>query len=284
MELAIARRSWQDGVLAFFALLLIYLSCELSRTPKKSILYIPFVLIGSYCILIKESGVIVYGLCMAWVLAVLLWRERAVAKAIVLMLLGGMGFFAAGFILVAVVGGPGVALEVLRHVKDAMPTNAYAIDYQTGPWYRIPEGLWILTPACFILCIFGIGANLIRFRDNASAIADGYARTVISGMIFFTCLFIFITMLTPYCQNIRYISAVYGPFYLIAAMGMWALINFLRVKLRGVTLNAAMFIAAVVMVVIAVNAYGTFDRIFLKYGIRDISVRLLREAVYQGKL
>jgi Dolichyl-phosphate-mannose-protein mannosyltransferase. len=77
MDLAIARRSWQDGVLAFAGLLLIYCCCELTSDPKRNIWYIPFWFIGSWCIIIKESGVIVYGLCVIWLLSVMAFKEKS---------------------------------------------------------------------------------------------------------------------------------------------------------------------------------------------------------------
>ena len=272
MDLAIARRSWQDGVLALAGLLLIYCCCELTANPNRKIWYIPFWLIGIWCIIIKESGIIIYGLCVIWLFAVMALKERSFIKSTLLVVFTLLGISISALILGHVVGGILRVLEVLKHVKDAMPTNTWAIDYQTGPWYRILEGLWILTPASFILCIIGIVGVFSGDRHARQSI-------IAKWLIFIILSFLFITIVTPYMQNIRYLSIIFVPFYLMSGLGLWYLIYSAKDFLKGGAFYTMIAITVLVLVIISISDYQKFQRIFIKRGIREISIRLLRESV-----
>jgi hypothetical protein len=272
MDLAIARRSWQDGVLALAGLLLIYCCCELTADPKRKIWYISFWLIGIWCIIIKESGIIIYGLCVIWLFAVMALKERSFIKSTLLVVFTLLGISISVLILGHVVGGIPRVLEVLKHVKDAMPTNTYAIDYQTGPWYRILEGLWILTPASFVLCIIGIVKVFSGDRHARQSI-------IAKWLIFIILSFLFITIVTPYMQNIRYLSVTFVPFYLMCGLGLWYLIFLVKDFLKGGAFYAMIAITVLLLVIISIGDYQKFQQIFIKRGIKDISIRLLRESV-----
>jgi len=272
MDLAIARRSWQDGVLAFAGLLLIYCCCELTADLRRKIWYIPFWLIGNWCIIIKESGIIVYGLCVIWLFAMVALKERSFIKSALLVMFTLLGISISVFILGHVVGGIPRILEILKHVKDAMPTNTYAIDYQTGPWFRILEGLWILTPAGFVLCIIGIAGVFLGDRHARQSI-------IAKWLIFIIISFLFCTIVTTYMQNIRYLSVTFVPFYLICGAGLWYLISLVKDFLKGRVFYATIAITVLALALVSISDYQRFQRIFIKRGIRDISIRLLRESV-----
>ena len=105
MDLAIARRSWQDGVFAFAGLLLIYCCCELTANPRRKIWYIPFWIIGSWCLLIKESGIVIYGLCVIWLFAMTVFKERSLIKSVLLVVFTLLGISTSVLILGYVAGG-----------------------------------------------------------------------------------------------------------------------------------------------------------------------------------
>ena len=272
MDLAIARRSWQDGVLAFAGLLLIYCCCELTADPRRKIWYIPFWLIGSWCIIIKESGIIVYGLCVIWLFAVMAFKERSFIKSALLVVFTLLGISISILILGHVVGGIPRVLDVLKHVKDAMPTNTYAVDYQTGPWYRILEGLWILTPISFIICIIGIVEIFLGYDHGRQGI-------IAKWLIFIILSFLFITIITPYMQNIRYLSVTFVPFYLICGVGLWHLISLAKDFFKGGLFYTTIVIIVLALALVSISDYQKFQRIFIRRGIKDISIRMLRENV-----
>lgn len=272
MDLAIARRSWQDSVLAFAGLLLIYCCSELTVNPGRKAWYIPFWLIGSWCILIKESGIIVYGLCVIWLFTVAAFRERFLIKSALLVVFTLLGIGISVLILGHVAGGIPRVLEVLRNVKDAMPTNTYAIDYQTGPWYRILEGFWILAPASFVLFIIGIAGVFSGDRRAGQNI-------IAKGLIFIIFSFLFITIVTPYMQNMRYLSVTFVPFYLICGVGVWYLASLAKNVFKRGVFYATIAVTALALIFVSIGDYQKFRKIFIKRGIRDTSIRLLRESV-----
>lgn len=272
MDLAIARRSWQDGVLAFAGLLLIYCCCELTDNPGRKIWYIPFWLIGIWCVIIKESGIIIYGLCVIWLFAMAAFRERSFIRSVLLIVFTLLGISISVFILGYVVGGIPRVLEVLQHVKDAMPTNEYAINFQTGPWYRILEGLWIITPTGTALCIIGIAGVFLGDRHVGQSI-------IAKGFIFIILSFLFITIVTPYMQNIRYLSVTFVPFYLISGVGLWYLISLVKDFFKGRAFYITIAVIVLMLVFVAVGDYQKFQLIFIKKEMNDLNIYFLRKSV-----
>jgi hypothetical protein len=272
MDLAIARRSWQDSVMAFAGLLLIYCCCELTADPRRKMWYVPFWLIGSWCILIKESGIIVYGLCVIWLFVVVAFQERSFIKSVLLVGFTLLGISVSVLVLGHVFGGIPRVLEVLRHLKDAMPTNSYAVDYQSGPWYRILEGFWILTPAGFVLFVIGIIGVFS---------GDHHARQniIATGLLFITLSLLLITIVTPYMQNIRYLSVTFVPFYLICGVGLGYLTFLAKDFFKGGAFYAMVAIIVLELMFVSIGDYQKFQQIFINRGIRDLSIRMLRESV-----
>jgi hypothetical protein len=285
MDLAIARRTWQDSMVGCFGMALVYCSCELLRSVSQHkddplsfktaggmcqiLWFLIFVSIGSYCILIKESGSVIYGLTAIWVLGVLCIKEKNISKSIYFILYGMLGAVIGITIFARAAGGINNILTVLRHVKDAMPTNAYAIKYQTGPWYNLIYGLWLLSPASTLLYFVGIFSAVLR--------KDLKEKTAVFGLIFFVVTLMTITSLTPYCQNIRYISALYGPFYLIAGFGVWNIMLLISSLLKKVPFWSIILIFMFLVCSIAVYDYRNFEKVFIRTEIADVSIRLVRE-------
>lgn len=270
MDLAIARRTWQDAMLGCVGLSLIYFCCELTRNTHKIIWYILFVIVGSYSILIKESGIFIYGLCMLWLLWVLFIKEKSYLKGFLLMIVSAAGAGISILTLAHAAGGIGPVIEVLTHVKEAMPTNIYAVEYQSGPWYHFLQGFWIISPVNAFLCVLGIAGAFPTFLPNNKN------RNAIFGTIFFMLAFMTITIVTPYCQNLRYVSVLFVPFYLMAGLGLWHIVSFTKVKTGNYFFYIAIaFIIAIILT--AARDYRNFKKIFLKAGIPDVSIRMVRE-------
>jgi len=270
MDLAIARRTWQDAMLGCVGLSLIYFCCELTRNTHKIIWYILFVIVGSYCILIKESGIFLYGLCMLWLLWTLFIKEKSYLKGFLLMIVSAAGAGISVLTLAHAAGGITPVIEVLTHVKEAMPTNIYAVEYQSGPWYRLLQGFWIISPVNAFLCVLGIAGVF------PTSLPNNKNRNAIFGIIFFMLAFMTITIVTPYCQNLRYVSVLFVPFYLMAGLGLWHIVSFAKVKTGNYFFYIAIaFIIAIILA--AARDYRNFKKIFLRTGIPDVSMRMVRE-------
>lgn len=279
VALAIARRTWQDAMLGAVGLLLIWLSCEIIRATNKIKLIIVFILVGSYATLIKESGMLIYGLCAVWLLFTFLIKEKSFTKAILLVALGGLGMAMSVVYLAHAAGGLSNILEVWQHVKEAMPTNRYAIEYQSGPWYQFVGSAWIVSPVNTILFLIGmLGTFFSGSSDSRSPVsAIDKNRDIIFGIIIFIITFMGITVLTPYCQNVRYVSVLFAPFYLVGGVGLWHIIIYIRNKLDNFYFSILVACIVTSVIVSAAMDYQNFIRIFVKKGAMDTSIRTLRE-------
>lgn len=268
LSLAIARRTWQDAMLGCVGLLLIYLCCEITRAPRRLIRYILVIAAGSCAMFIKESGAVIYALCMIWLSWILFLREKSALKGLILIAGGLIGVALGVACLSYAAGGISNVLEVMRHVKEAMPSNTYALEYQTGPWYHFLQGFWIVSPVNTVLYLIGIIGAFLSADNN---------RNAVLGTIFFMMAFMAIAIAAPYCQNMRYVSALFAPFYLIGGLGLARIISYIRAKADR--FSSSLIVACAIGIVIAgaANDYRNFIKIIIKPALNDTSIRLLRE-------
>ena len=274
MDLTIARRAWQDAMLGTLAALLIYITCEITRSKRNVLWYTLFVLLGSYCILIKESGTAIYALCILWALSVLFMKKRFMPDGVFLIVACAAGAAISITVLAYSVGGFSIILETLKHHIASIPYNKYAAAYQSGPWYNLLLGLWVLNPVNFCLCIVGIAVTLFRgaFGRKETGVKNYYNRPAVLGMIFFMLTFLILTILAPHCQNLRYLSVLYGLFYLMAGLGLWQLL----LSCKGMKNKAYLFIISALIcgaiIITALSDYHTFKKLLAKTDMFDLAV------------
>ncbi len=274
MDLAIARRSWQDAMFGCVGLAIIYTASEIGRNAKNILWIFPFVALGSYVVLIKEPGVIIYGLCMIWLCWVLFFREKLFINGSILIMGGALGLSLSVFLLVNAAGGLTPVLEVIKHVKEAMPTNTYAIDYQSGPWYQFLQGFWIMSPVSVLLCVLGIAGIVM---PAIKLFPDIGGRREVIGILLISAAFFFIAIVTPYCQNLRYVSVLYAPFYLLGGLGLWYAAMALKTLLRDIPVYVITASLALLLIIASISDYANFKKIIVRTGILDVSIRMVRE-------
>ncbi len=269
MDLMIARRTWQDAMIASMGLFLICITCEITRNTSKIKAYIPFILVGSYMVLIKESGGFIFALCTAWLLWLLIIKEKSLIKGISLAAASALGAAVSISIMAYLTGGFSNLIEIMAHIKEGMPTNTYAVEYQMGPWHHFLGSFWIVSPVSATLCMIGL---------LMAPLTDIKERYTLYGMIFFATALFAITAILPYLQNLRYLSAAYGPFYLIGGMGLWRIMVFMKARLKDTLFSAVTVCVLVGLIVGASLEYRNFQKKFVRTGIVDMSVKLLRES------
>ena len=276
MELAIARRTWQDAMVGCIGLSLIYFSCEISRNIKRAIWYFLLIVVGSYYVSVKESGIFIYGLCVMWLLWVLFIKERSTLKGLFLIIFSALGVGITITILTHISGGIRPIIDSVRCWVTAMPTNQYAIEYQSGPWYYFLEGFWIVSPVSAILCLIGIAGNLLPDKrlGKATFLSDAASSRAIRGIILFVIVFMTAAITTPLFQNMRYVSILYAPFYLISGLGLWYIISLAKVTQN---FRKAVILIVCVLILMAIRDYKTFEKIFIRTGIKDVSIKMLRD-------
>lgn len=272
MELAIARRAWQDSVLALFGLLLVYISCHITYKPRSKLLFIAFFILGSFCLLIKESGIIIYGVCLIWVLYITLIKERNLRKSLAVLFFSLLGIGVSVFIMAAVCAGIGNVIDAVKHNIGSLAGNSYALVYNSGPWFKIIQGFFLLTPPAAILCFIGIIG--IIFSDKKKAAAANMERRVILGIVFFVISFTVIAMGPQNLRNLRYYSSIYMLFYLLAGLGSYYVAAFFKNILRPRLVLIGVIIG---ISVIAFLDYRRFQYLFIAKETPDLAVKLLME-------
>ncbi|MBN1527143.1 MAG: hypothetical protein JW919_06155, partial [Candidatus Omnitrophica bacterium] len=279
MDLAIARRTWQDSMVGFAGLLLIYFACEAARAGRKAVWYALFIITGAYCVLIKESGLVIYGLCALWLLWVLIVKEKNYAKGALLAAASALSVAVSIAILAHAVGGFQELITIFRHWKSAIPTNEYAIQYQSGPWYRFLAGFWIVSPVSALLCVIGIAGTLLRpgAYQKIATLPPCKDRASVLGIIFFTAAFMAVAVATPHFQNLRYVSVVFAPFYLLGGLGLWHILSFSKKAFSGGPFAILVACIGIAVIFVSISDYNNFKKIFLRTGSKDLSIGLLEE-------
>ncbi|MBU1121544.1 MAG: glycosyltransferase family 39 protein [Candidatus Omnitrophica bacterium] len=277
MDLAIARRAWQDGVLALFAALLIYICCEISYKPRSKGWFIVFFLLGLCCVVIKETGIVIYGLCILGVLWITLIKEKSFKKSLYYVVIPsflgiGIGFF----IVSAVCGGFLNVIEVVKHSMGSFKTNEYVLTFHSGPWYQIFQGFFILSPVTTILSFMGI-IGTVFFQK----VRGGIYRVAISkqpsrvGIIFFMITFVGIVMGPRHFKNFRFVSSIYPFLYLMAGVGCLFIMRVLREKLKILPSYVVGFGIILAVFTAVFFDYQNFKSIFIVKEIPDLAVKLI---------
>ncbi|MGA2328522.1 MAG: hypothetical protein ABSH05_19775 [Bryobacteraceae bacterium] len=276
-ELGMAVRAWQDATFGFLGLLLAYLACEITRSPRRLRWYLAFLAAGAYSLLTKETGFIVYGLCAAWVLGVLLVKERS-WKAAALLVLGGVASLAgAALVWSAVCGGLRPVLSVLGHAARSRNSD-WTVQHCSGPWYQFPYLLWIVGPATAALALVGTLVPALRRRllsraEREGGIADwraaGVAALIAVG-------FVALASFGPSFQYLRIISPADGAYCLLAGLGLWYLLWLAR---RGVPASGHRALLVLITVAVAISAARDYRTFRSLTGAGDLAVRFVREAL-----
>jgi len=97
------------------------------------------------------------------------------------------------------------------------------------------------------------------------------------GIIFFTIAFMAFAIALPYCQNLRYVSVLFTPFYLIAGLGLWYALCLIKTNLSNFSFALVSALVILCVVLSATNDYKSFQKIFVKTGILDVSMRMVKE-------
>lgn len=265
IPLAISRRTWSDAMLEFLGILLIYFSCEIIRSSKwRWLWYLPFVAIGSYAALVKESGAVFYGLCVIWIIWALFIKDKSVVQGLILAGTSMVGAALSVAVTLYVSGGLTSALDVMKHFSEALPGNTYAALYQTGPWHQFVGGFLIVSPLTSCLCLIA----LVRIKEN---------RDILFGIVFFMTALIILTLAAPLSQNMRYVSPAFGIFYLLGGVGLWRILAYTKERADMFTFSFIAVVLAGVLSLGAIRDYQGFRRIFIRTGIVDTSIKLLRD-------
>ena len=273
MDLAIARRVWQDGVVATVGLLLIGCCAEFTASAGRDKRWLlGFWLVGSYFILIKESCLVIYGVCLLWMLSNLWWRERSVSQCSLIGLFSGLVAGLSLAVLVWLTGGCAAMINLLGHARQSMAQNLYVVEYQNGPWYSFVLGFWILSPAVMIFAAIAMVALVIPRWSLGVVLALESRQRMVAGLLaFLVVVLITVATVLPNFKSFRFISVLTGPIYLLSGLGMGYVVTIVREQL-GRRLQQLLLGSVVGLVILsAVTDYLGYRRIFVR---QDVVVDL----------
>ena len=241
LDLLIARRAWQDGILAN-AVLWLLLSCALvlrkGRLGRAGALGL--FAAALWLLLLKESSVLIVGI-LAACLTGLRWKQAGSIQAAwsPLAAFAAAALAAAG-ILVGLSGGAQPAWEAYRHcwqqalalhapnagilrveIFEGIPLIHDPGAYQAGPWYGCLAGLFLLSPATILLGSLGILMAAGDWRRNPRRWLEDPALLAMGLASAFTVAYLAMASLRP--LSLRLLAPVDLPLHALAGWAGWRL-------------------------------------------------------------
>lgn len=270
LDLAIARRAWQDTTIAFLTLAMVGLALRSLEAARPWRWRWAYLALSAFTLLVKESALIPFGLGML-VLTWDAWRHRGRVLAPVGVLAGGGLVLAvlAGTLLL-LCGGLENARELIRLTPDAWKSDWYIRDYQTGgPGYYL-TGLRILQPVPWALGVLAAFVAVLRPRLLAGR--DGSAHIATALRLLGGYVLIFLMVSCAYSsKNMRFLSPLYAPVALLAAAVVKRLLSALHAGLPVTAWRTAAAVVAVVLMLSAWSDARRFDHWFNELQIQDLA-------------
>lgn len=281
MDLAIARRAWQDDVFALCgAAILAAVAWRASRrrfesnaagrreaaTRSTAAPTIAFFALSGWALLVKESALPLLALGTA-LLAWWSWREGGVRAA--LPILGGFVVTLGAITgLLAGLAGWAPVARTWQAFLSSPATNAYVRKYQTGSPLYYAQGLLILQPLAAVLGAAGTAIGVARPRWLAAR--SEASRRALFALAVMTAGFVVITVLLP-VKSLRFLSPAVAPAALLGAAALVAGLRALRTRTSTATFR---FATAAVTVVLAFAAWQDLRRfydLFVRRAIPDLA-------------
>ena len=280
IELAIARRAWQDSVSGCIGLLLFYLCLGASVSIRPRTWRICFWAVGAYYLTIKGSALVVYGLCILWLVKSVWLQEGSLRKCFYLVIasaLVGVASFAA---LAWCSGGASSVMETIQHSTLARGWNQYGHQFQSGPWYWFFLGFLALSPITTLLCGAGIAMMIWPKGAGVVGLSLGMRQRHAAWAIIYLIFTLLIAATVPAdLKNLRYVTILVGPCCLFSGLAVVYLLAFARAKLPLWGYHFAACAVALVLGLTCLTDYRRFERIFVRNQLNDLAiVRVINSA------
>ncbi len=286
MDLAIARRAWQDDVVGLGALAMLAALLAHAERPRQATRVLFFVL-GFASLLLKETGLLFLalgGAAMIW----LDWRSRGPRGAWVSALGVAVTALAAGGLLAILCGGVGPLVRLLEVTARGRSTSDYVLRYQTGsPLYYV-TGLAILDPLPWALAaltaLAALAWPLLRLSPAARARIAGakeHARgaqpasvlSPVSPLLILAASFVaYAVVFAIYpLRSLRFLTPLFAPVALLAALGARAAFTALSARLPRNAARAAITVVILALLLYAFADLRHFYDLFVRRGIPDLA-------------
>ena len=273
IELAIARRAWQDSVSGCVGLLLFYLCLEASISKRPKIWRICFWAAGVYYLTIKGSALVVYGLCTFWLVGSAWLQGGSLRKCFYLVIVSAL-VGAASFVALAwCSGGAFSVMESIQHSTLARGWNQYGHQFQSGPWYWFFLGFLALSPITTLLCVAGIAMIILPKGAGVMGFSPGMRQRHAAWAIIYLIFTLLIAATVPAdLKNLRYVTILVGPCCLLSGLAVVYLLAFAKVKLPLWGYHFAVCAVALGLGLTCLTDYRRFERIFVRNGLNDLAI------------
>ncbi|HYR84306.1 MAG TPA: hypothetical protein VE422_09540 [Terriglobia bacterium] len=278
-ELGMARRAWQDSTFGLLGLLLVYLTCEITRAPRQKVFYFAFFVAGTYCLLFKETAYLCYGGCGLWLAGVLAVRERSWRLMTALSIGGLISALATLGFWTVLAGDTGSAISSVSNLIRTTLVSDYANRYYSGPWYQFAYLLWITGPLTAAMGMLGITTAALSWLPAVKKRLTIHDCCAASVAVLITMIFFSLASFGPIFQNLRIVSPSDGTYCLLAGLGFWYLLSVATAvfpRYRAVAL-----IALASLILAAVRDYRAFTTVVVRSGMEDLAVRGIRQVMYR---
>jgi len=280
IELAIARRAWQDSVWGCIGLLLFYLCLEASVSMRPKTWRICFWAVGAYYLTIKGSALVVYGLCTLWLVGSAWLQEGSLQKCLRIVITSALVGAASFAALAWCSGGAFSIMETIQHNTLARGWNQYGHQFQSGPWYWFFLGFLALSPITTLLCVAGIAMMILPKGAAVVGLSVGMRQRHAAWAIIYLIFTLLIAATVPAdLKNLRYVTILVGPCCLLSGLAVVYLLAFARVKLPLWGYHFAACAVALGLGLTCLTDYRRFERIFVQNGLNDLAiVRVINSA------
>jgi hypothetical protein len=280
----LARRSWSDALVGLLGLAVAYCAMEITRDSARRFWHAAFLIVGSVGIVVKEFGAVTFALCALWVVGLLIvrrqWRDAG------FVIIGGLAGASLSLLyLVQAVGGLDALIAIVADWRGAHVANQYAIEFQSGPPWLLFRALYALSAHTILFSAYGmliaLGSILPRSSRKRNAPAqEGESRPPyrilpeVAWLALFCLALLTIPLLLTNWLNLRYVSAVFGPLQLLAALPFGAAIPEIWQRTGWQRWVPGIFLT----LLLVLGFRGTnpkFRRFFVNDGVGDLSVKLI---------
>lgn len=263
LDLALARRAWQDDVVMLLAALLLAAFVR-AATGGGRRWTLAFLVLAAFGMIVKESLAIPAGFGTLG-LAALAWeRTRRPRDAVLVLAAGAAALLASVAVVVAASGGWAELRTTLALSGEALAPDQYLREYQTGGVldYYV-RGLLKLQPFPWLLGGAFAALALLRPRSLAGAFPAARSRRALVATAAHLVLFCAVAF-SYASKNMRFLSPVYPAVALLAAAALRAA----HAWAAGRGRRAGVFAAGALATVVLLSA-GRDVRCFRHYFVED---------------
>ncbi len=275
VERIFAQRTWQESLLEFVALSLLYIAARVARGARAWYWFAAFAMLGGLTVGLKEVSLASFLVCALWVM----WSLYRTRDWKTMALFVSCSFLALGLSIAAIaaaVGGLRPLIESTRDNFRALNLNPYSREFEGGPPYRLLHLLVVISPVVFLFALPGLVLAGKKDHSDRGLVKQ---ESIATWLAIFSLAFLFVAAFTPHRMNVRYICMTLGPLYLLSGLGFCWTAATLGDLLSGIERRLFIGFAVFVVVVGALIDMETFGQKLSVPMVSDLSAKMVLDAV-----